>query len=244
MAEQLQLDSEVALDARGAAWFGGEALLALADVHLGYAWVQRQRGHLLPLSAFDDLAMQLAELLADYRPLRTVVLGDLVHAGLDLPPLEHALKTLVADVACYGQLVVVAGNHDRGLDALRQRWGLNFEVRPSLAVGNRLFVQGDPASADQALAWLANAGPGAQVVFGHEHPTVTLSDGVASKARCRCFLVAPDRLLLPAYSPWAAGSDVREGRFLSPLAQSAPWTRVVAIMGQRLLSLPWNRVLA
>lgn len=240
MADQLQLDSGVVLDARGAAWFGEEALLALADVQLGPAGGQRARGQLLPLSAFDDFGLRLADLLADYRPLKTVVLGDLVPAGLDLPHLEHVLKTFVAAVACHGELVVVTGDPDRRHDTTKQRLGLGFEVRSSLVLGRRLFVHGDDASSAEALPWLSGPG-GGLVVFGREQPVVAMPTGMASTACCRCFLVAPDRLLLPAYSPGAAGNDVRAGRFLSALAQGAAWSQVVAIVGQRLVSVPWDR---
>jgi metallophosphoesterase superfamily enzyme len=245
MADQLQLDAGGVLDARGAVWFGEEALLALADVQLGHAGGQRPPGQLLPLSAFDDFGMRLAELLADYRPLKTVVLGDLVPAGLDLLHLEHVLKTFVAPVACHGELVVVTGDPERRHEATKQRLGLSFEVRPSLALGRRCFVSGDDASSAEALSWLSGPGSGGQVVFGREQPVVTLPTGVASTARCRCFLVAPDRLLLPAYSaysPGTTGSDVREGQFRSALAQGAAWSQVVAIVGQRLVSVPWNRI--
>jgi metallophosphoesterase superfamily enzyme len=242
MADQLQLDSGVVLDARGAAWFGEDALLALADVQLGHAGGPRARGQLLPLSAFDDFSMRLADLLADYRPLKTVVLGDLVPAGLDLPHLEHVLKTFVAAIACHGELVVVTGDPERRHESTRQRLGLSFEVRPSLALGRRLFVPGDDASSAESLTWLSGPGSGGLVVFGREQPVVTMTTGVASTARCRCFLVAPDRLLLPAYSAGTTGTEVREGRFLSALAQGAAWSQVVAIVGQRLASVPWSRI--
>lgn len=242
MPDQLPLDPGTLLDARGAVWFPGHGLLAIADVHLGFPWVQRQRGQLLPIAAADDTNLHLGELMTEYRPARTVVLGDLVHAGLDLPPLENALKTFVATVGCCGDLVVVAGNHDRRLDELRQRWNLRFTLVPSLEVGDRLFVHGDDASVPLAKAWRATHGAAGQVVMGHEHPAVVLGDGVASTARCPCFLVAPDRLVLPAFSPWSAGGDVRSGRWLSPLAREAAWTQVVAILGQRLLPVPWNRL--
>lgn len=242
MADQLQLESGVWLDARGAAWFSEEGLLVLADVQLGHSGGQPARGQLLPLSAFDDFGMRLAELLADYRPLKTVVLGDLVPAGLDLPHLEHVVKTFVAAVVCHGELVVVTGDPDRRHDTTKQRLGLSFEVRSSLVLGRRLFVHGDDVSSTEALTWLSGPGRGGLVVFGREQPVVSMPTGMTSTARCRCFLAAPDRLLLPAYSPAATGRDIREGRFLSSLAQAVAWSEVVAIMGQRLVSVPWSRI--
>lgn len=41
---QLATGIEVVLDARRAMVLPSEGLLALADLHLGYSWVQRHRG--------------------------------------------------------------------------------------------------------------------------------------------------------------------------------------------------------
>lgn len=81
------------------------------------------------------------------------------------------------------------------------------------------------------------AARGGRVIIGHEHPAITLSDGVATHAKCACFLTAPGLLILPAFSPWAAGTNAREGRFLSLFAQLAPPDRAVAIVAGKLLPI-------
>ncbi len=238
MADQLQLETGVVLDARGAAWWGEVGILALAGVQIGGPGVLRPGSGLPALSALDDALYRFTELLADYRPLKTVVLGNPLPAVRNPALLEHALKSFVAAVACHGELVVVPGAPEPRLDEARQRWGLSFQVLPAFEAERLLLVHGDDASAEAARAWLARQ-PAGLVVFDREHPVILVRQQVSSPLRCPCFLVAPDRLCLPAYSPAVAGSPVGEGRFQSPLAREAAWNRVVAIAGLRLVSLPW-----
>jgi metallophosphoesterase superfamily enzyme len=70
--------------------------------------------------------------------------------------------------------------------------------------------------------------------MGHEHPSISLGDGIRS-AKFPCFMVSKTVLLLPAFSLWAAGADVRAHDFLSPLAQNARFSRAIAICGSKLL---------
>lgn len=242
MAEQLQLESGVVLDARGAAWFGEAAVLALAGVHLGAPAAPRPGGSPLALSALDDALVRFSELLADYRPLRTVVLGSPLAGPLSPPLLEHILKSFVAAVACHGELVVVGGDPGQQLETARQRWGLSVTLQSRLELGRLLFVEGDDPSAGEALNWLAGHQEDGLVVFNREHPVVTVPRRLAAFPRCPCFLVGADRLCLPAYSPGGRGSEVGVGEFRSPLARGANWRQVVAIAGQRLVPLAWSEI--
>ena len=47
------------LDARRAVWFAAERLLAVADLHWGYAASHRARGNLLPVWGDDELEARL-----------------------------------------------------------------------------------------------------------------------------------------------------------------------------------------
>jgi len=67
----------------------------VADVHLGYAWTQRQRGALLPLAEVGETASRLLALQAEYRPATLVLLGDLVHGPPLAEPVEAGVRDLV-----------------------------------------------------------------------------------------------------------------------------------------------------
>ena len=54
-------------------------------------------------------------------------------------------------------------------------------------------------------------------------------------------LIAPDLLVLPAFSPWAAGANVRAGEFLSAYARLAAFEQAIAVLAGKLLPLPMPR---
>ena len=93
-AATLVLDDALVLDARRAAWLPGPRLLAVADTHLGHAWVQRARGQLVPVGTPDDSLDRLAALVRDHAARRLVIVGDVVHAALDVPGLRDHLAAL------------------------------------------------------------------------------------------------------------------------------------------------------
>lgn len=241
MADHLQLESGVTLDARGAAWFGEAGILALAGVQIGATGAGRPGGSALALSALEDGIVRFSELLGDYRPLKTVVLGNPLPGLLNPALCEHVLKSFVAAVTCHGELALIMSTPEPRLDLARQRWGLSFQVHATLEVGRLLFVQGDDASAGEARTWLASHQAGL-VVFNQENLVAVVRQQVPTPTRGACFLVAPDRLCLPAYAPNLGGNEVGTGRFQSVLAREAAWSRVVAIVGQRLISWPWPQV--
>ncbi len=225
-----QLAPGLFLDARRAVWLERESVLAVADLHLGYVWAQRAEGNLLPLSAPDDALVRLAGLIREYRPREVVVLGDIVHRAVSLEPIREELRQLcrLCSELPETRLQLLAGNHDRALAMLLRECKIALPLTPQARIGPHVFLHGDRPSADGA------PGEGGRVFMGHEHPAISIGDGVAG-VKCPCFLVADDLVVLPAFSTWAAGGDVRGGRFMSALAQGARFTQAVAIMGERLL---------
>lgn len=241
MADQWQAEPGLVLDARGAAWFSEAGVLALAGVQLGRQTAPRPGGFPFALSALDDAIMRLSELLADYRPPTTVVLGDPVAAGLNAATLEHACKSFAAAVACHGELVLVTRDLEERWARLARQWSLPWRVVPTFALGRCLWVYGDDPSGAEAGAWWAGPGQGGRVVYNFEHPEWLVTERLPRPARCRCFLLAADRLCLPASNPDLPGHDIGAGRFQSPLSRGVNWQRVVAIAGLKLLPLPGDR---
>lgn len=235
-AGQLQLFDDLVLDARRVAWLPREATLVVPDVHLGFAWTQRFRGSLLPVETPDDTLDRLAALQADYHPRRILFLGDLVHAALDVPMIRAELDELVARLGRATELVLTLGNHDRRLPNLLAEWKLPVRVEPALTLGRFRLLHGDLAAAEELLA-----SPDRLTLIGHEHPSLTLGDGVATSARCPAFLLADDTVVLPAFSNWASGCNVARGEFLGPVAGAAKFHTAVACVGSRLLRLPLRR---
>ncbi|MDB6037317.1 MAG: hypothetical protein JWM99_1158 [Verrucomicrobiales bacterium] len=215
---------DIWLDYRRAAWFPDQSILAVADLHLGYAWAHRHSGQLMPIQVEDDAVTRLEQLVSEYKPRQTIVLGDLVHAVLPVPRIEAELRHLCDALCGVTELILVLGNHDRNLRKLSHALSSDLKPCSEHTAAPRLFVHGDT---------LPDAA-GDFIVMGHEHPAISLGDGVATSQKFPCFLRSERLLVLPAFSQWSAGTNIREG-FMSPLAKSARFVEAIAILGHKLL---------
>jgi putative SbcD/Mre11-related phosphoesterase len=237
--QSLEVAPGVVLDARRAVWLADHRTLLIADSHLGYAWAHRTAGNLLPLSRHSDTLDRLAALAAAYPCERIVLLGDVVHDAVHVDALEVELRRLHTEIGSIAELILIAGNHDRRLHQLLDRLALPLSMHREYQTGPHRLVHGDGTKPAAARAELATAHHrGGFVLCGHEHPAITLSDRVASYARCPCFVHGEGLLMLPAFSEWAAGNNLRSGDFLSPYLQAARLQTVTAIVAGKLLSIP------
>ena len=80
---------------------------------------------------------------------------------------------------------------------------------------------------------LLNPRSGEWLIVGHEHPAISLGDGVASHMKCPCFLVGENVLMLPAFSCWAAGTNIHSAQWSCP----TEFSQVIAICNDKLLPL-------
>lgn len=170
------------MDSRLALWLPAEQLLVVADLHWGYASSHRARGNLLPWWGDAEIAGRLDALVAEYRPAEMLWLGDIVHAAEGAAGAEAWLRAASVPVT------VLTGNHDR-------RWrraGTRVATR-----GRFFFHHGDAAP---------DAPPGCIEVVGHHHPAASWGDAAGSRLRLPALVAGPRRLILPAFSPWAAGT--------------------------------------
>lgn len=235
---RLELEPGVWLDAGRAVWLEKWCTLAVADLHLGYAWAHRAEGQLLPVETGEDSTERLLLLMARYRPEEVVLLGDIVHRAVDVPALHSELRWLALNVGERARLRLIGGNHDRELAASLAAAGIALEVGRSTTVGPHLLLHGDEPDEAMAKTRLRELSAlGGRVILGHEHPAIGLSDGVASHVKCPCFVIGKDFLVLPAFSQWAAGGDIRTYGFTSPYARLQPAERAVAIVAGKLLPI-------
>jgi uncharacterized protein len=221
------------LDARRALWLPEARLLAVADLHIGYAWAHRHAGQLMPITARDTTPDRLRSLVEDYKPERLVLLGDIVHRAMPAEPVKQALLAVLNALPTQLCVTAITGNHDRHIEQLMRG---RFTPLTHLVANGCVFVHGDAASAAVAAADIKSARQsGGWVVIGHEHPSVTLGDGVATWEKYPCFLICEGLLVLPAFSQWAAGNSRDE--FMSPLLECGAVKSKVAILGDRLVPI-------
>jgi putative SbcD/Mre11-related phosphoesterase len=224
------LASGIFADARRAVFLEQERMLVVADVHLGFAWTGRQRGSLLPVTA-EDVRPRLRGLIEDYGARRCVFLGDTVHAPAAPDVVRDELVRLIEELSARCSLTFVRGNHDVRLPELLADAAPGATIVDHERAGDVLMVHGHVAPPESG----PEESPARWVIYGHEHPAICVGDGVASAVKAPCFLTGGGRIVLPAFSEWAAGSEVCVHTCLSPLSRQGPFERAVAILGERLL---------
>ena len=168
----------------GAAVHEPERTAVIADVHLGYEWARGSGGDQVPAHSLAETLAKLDALLGRVSLARLVVAGDLTESAGPCPRTARDVHRLAEWLADRGvEIVPVMGNHDR-------------PRRPPL-----------PATIEVA-GWTIGHGhqpiAGPRVIFGHHHPALK-----ADSYTFPCFLVGSNAIALPAFTPNAAGLDVR-----------------------------------
>jgi metallophosphoesterase superfamily enzyme len=206
--------------AGGATNAGGGAsggTLLIADVHLGKGETLRAGGapvgRALLEGLIDEPMLRLRAAAARRRASRVLVLGDLLHApaGLTDDMLARAAEHF-AELARAGvRVALVPGNHDRRVDRVSERWGVEvlgatvmegpwrFTHEPcddEAPPAARRSAARDPARDAERDGWFTWC--------GHLHPAVTLRRG-GDALKLACFAVSPRQGLLPAFSRFTAG---------------------------------------
>lgn len=182
--------------------------LVCADLHLG---VGPSAGLDLPLGTGAQTVERLEGLVERVNPARLIIAGDILHAFDAIPrPVREALARLAdAPTDCEMELSVLAGNHDRQLEAL---WG--GPIGTSRRVGDTLVCHGHESPTATADRY----------VIGHEHPVLQ----VAGRRR-PCYLAGTsvadgaDVVVLPAFSRLLQGVRVNRvdaDGLMSPLLDS------------------------
>ncbi len=205
-ATRTEIQPGIWLDSRLAVWFAAERLLVIADLHWGYVASHRARGNLLPWWGDDQIEERLQALITAYAPAEMIWLGDSVHAA------EGAARADAFLRASSTPVTLIRGNHDR-------RWRSAGAV--SAVRGRYFFHHGDG---------MPTIPPDGVEVIGHHHPAVSWWDGAGASVKMPALVASAHRLVLPAFSPWAAGTPW----IAAPGARETLW----AVTPARIFSLP------
>jgi putative SbcD/Mre11-related phosphoesterase len=218
-------------------WLSETRSLVVADLHLGYAWAHRHSGQMMPLSVPDDTVERLLALLGEYPASELILLGDIVHRAIPLETLEGELARLAELVGSIVEIRWIAGNHDKALDLLLRKIPgkptLKFEHR----CGPHILTHGDATQAAGDVHLELVRLSGGRVFIGHEHPAFGVSDRVTTCMKCPCFAMNDQVIALPAFSSWAAGTDIRRRDFLSTYFRTTAPRHAVACIAGKLLPM-------
>lgn len=189
---------------RAVAWPARKTVF-IADVHLGKDQVFRRSGVPIPADVLNAELDALSGLVAATVPDRLVVLGDWVHAE---PADDEAWPRIIE---CWRSqhaeldLVLVAGNHDRGLSAWLDRWRMQAWADGVEVDGLRLTHEVDLEAPEPGLS-------------GHVHPVVRIGRR-KDRIRLPAFARKSDHLILPSFGRFTGGGEglERQGWSFYPL---------------------------
>lgn len=182
-------------------------MVVLSDLHVGYESVLEDSGLHLPRIQTQSMCESLQRIIELYRPDRFLVLGDVKHEfSRNLSQEWSEARRLLGVMSDQGEVIVVRGNHDNYLANIASKLGV--QLADEHFEGGVHFAHGHLPSASRPL------------VMGHEHPSVRLSDEVGAFVKLPCFLLCPREqvLVMPAFSPLAAGTDFTSPHGAEPLS--------------------------
>jgi putative SbcD/Mre11-related phosphoesterase len=148
--------------------------LLIADPHLGWEMQLQEKGIHVP-SQTPKILNKLITVIAEYKPDRLVILGDVKYTvsssefgeWRDIPDFFNQLSK------CIGSIAVVRGNHDANLEPLLPE---NVEFMPATGA-----VIGD-VGVFHGHKWPSPALLGCEtLVMGHLHPVVVFRDPTGCK---------------------------------------------------------------
>ncbi len=178
----------VTLDHSGAAWLSAQRTLVVSDLHLEKGSNAAARGGLIPALDSHDTLTRLRVVIEAYRPARVVCLGDSFHDGRAGERMADADRLALASLCALSkEWVWIGGNHDPETPEFchgARRWDLRIEG---------VILRHEP-----------NAVREAPEIAGHFHPKASIPAG-GHRVSGRCFCVADDLLIMPAFGAYTGG---------------------------------------
>jgi DNA ligase-associated metallophosphoesterase len=173
--------------------------LIVADTHFGKSALLRRQGMAVPAGSDAHDLQRLSRLLAATEARRLLVLGDFLHGALAAE--DEAAAALVAwrDSVPATEIVIVAGNHDRGA-AGAWRHTLAWLEGDLVEDGLRFTHDADRAAAVDRRPF---------TLSGHVHPVARLGGAKGGALRVPVFWRRQGGLVLPAFGVFTGGMLVR-----------------------------------
>jgi uncharacterized protein len=210
------------IDAKGLGiWLPKSGLLAITDLQLGYEEFLNQKGIFVPRSNFAEIMEKLEKLLQKLNPKILLINGDLKHEFGKVSEQEWRETTKILEFAqkkCE-KIILVKGNHDSAIWRIAESKKMNVTESYFSEKEKALFLHGHKKPEKKLLAELNPE----TIIIGHEHPAITISDGVKNE-KYKCFLLGKYEkkilIVMPSFNFVSMGTDVRREKTLSPLIKN------------------------
>ena len=198
-----------------AVWLPDEAMLLIADAHIGKAVSFRRLGVPVPQGTTTETLARLAKVVERTEAQHIVFLGDLLHSARARAPDTWAAVARWRKQHAALKLTLVRGNHDQHAGDPPTEWDVHVMGEPLRVGGLALTHHPQPL-------------PGAYVLSGHLHPCTWVGGKAHDHLRLPCFHFGATVGVLPAFGAFTGMHAVR----------AAPGDRIYAIADDQVLALP------
>ena len=199
MVKELRISRDFVISTLRCAFHSPTGTLLIADLHIGYETVLEGEGFAMPRIQNEQMLQRICMAIDRFDPDSLIIVGDFKHNfDRNLNAEWDGVERMIDAVSKRSRLAVVRGNHDNYLASILSR--RNIKIKDEIIMGDLKVVHGHRSTEP----WEGG------MVFGHEHPAITLRESTGASVKIPCFLFSPgnDRLILPAFSSLALGSDI------------------------------------
>lgn len=231
MPSEYNILDNLVISGKGCAYLPESETVAISDLHLGFEIYMESEGLFLPRLQMKLEVERIDSILREYDPETVIINGDVKHEFSRNTPQEWIeIRKLFDLLTSRCRVIVVRGNHDNYIINIANKFGIR--VTKSMKRGDIMFAHGDVLVEGEGVKC---------TVIGHEHPAIKVVDVVGAYTKFPAFLYVEDRelLVLPAFSPFALGTDVVSGfeSFMSPYLKNAePARSIIYAMDNGTLS--------
>ena len=198
-----------------------ENVLIVSDLQLGREEIMNRQGVFVPRFNYTEIKKRFEGIFNGLRKKgvkeidRIIINGDFKHEFGRI--LEQEWGEVIDIITLLQKncrkLVLVKGNHDKALEPIAKWKEVEFVDYVFMEKEKILVVHGDSLSFKEQLKKAQN------IVIGHEHPAVTIREGVKAET-FKCFLKGKWKgktlVVLPSMNSMSIGNDITKNELLSP----------------------------
>nr|WP_321483962.1 ligase-associated DNA damage response endonuclease PdeM [uncultured Cohaesibacter sp.] len=220
----------------GALYWPRHQALLVADLHLEKGSAFARGGQFLPPYDSHQTLSLLAADIAHFQPARVLCLGDSFHdiggAARMAPDVAQLLNALIGKQ----EWVWLTGNHDPVIPA--DLGGERAQTRNLAGAECPVILCHEPGESKKALSAVSPAAESATLlehcleICGHMHPVARIPARGRTMRR-KCFLLAKERIIMPAYGSFTGGLELRDEAF----APYVPEDARLLVIGRQTLAM-------
>jgi len=186
--------------------------LIISDLHIGQDESMNKNGFLIPRFQYQDLLKETQLLIKKTNPKTIIINGDIKHEFKDISQEEwKKVREYLNHLKRKSNIKIIKGNHDSIIEHITKN--LNIETSTYELINDFFICHGDKIIENNDFK------KSKTIIIGHEHPAITLTEGVRSE-KYKCFIVGTYKkktlIVMPAMNPSSEGSDILKEKPLSP----------------------------